>query len=143
VAALDQLTKTWALRALDDGPIDLFWTFSLALTFNTGAAFSQGRGLGPVIGIAAAGVALVLLWTGRTVENRVGAVAVGMVLGGATGNLVDRAFRAGDGFMGGAVVDFVDPQWWPVFNLADASIVIGAVLLVLATARAGHEPGLR
>jgi signal peptidase II len=138
VVALDQLTKTWAVRALDDGPIDLFWTLSLDLTFNTGAAFSRGRGLGPIIGVAAAVVALILLWTGRTVESRAGAVAVGMVLGGAAGNLVDRAFRAGgDGFLGGAVVDFVDLEWWPVFNLADACIVIGALLLMLVTARAG------
>lgn len=138
VVALDQLTKTWAVRALDDGPIDLFWTLSLDLTFNTGAAFSRGRGLGPIIGVAAAVVALILLWTGRTVESRAGAVAVGMVLGGAAGNLADRAFRAGgDGFLGGAVVDFVDLEWWPVFNLADACIVIGALLLMLVTARAG------
>jgi signal peptidase II len=138
VVALDQLTKTWAVRALDDGPVDLFWTLSLDLTFNTGAAFSRGRGLGPIIGVAAAVVALVLLWTGRTVESRAGAIAVGMVLGGAAGNLADRAFRAGgDGFLGGAVVDFVDLEWWPVFNLADACIVIGALLLMLVTARAG------
>lgn len=138
VVALDQLTKTWAVRALDDGPIDLFWTLSLDLTFNTGAAFSRGRGLGPIIGVAAAVVALILLWTGRTVESRAGAVAVGMVLGGAAGNLADRAFRAGgDGFLGGAVVDFVDLEWWPVFNLADACIVVGALLLMLVTARAG------
>ncbi len=137
VVALDQLTKTWAVRALADGPIDLVWTLRLALTYNTGAAFSQGRGLGPVIGILAAGVALVLLWTGRMVESRLGAVAVGMVLGGAAGNLADRAFRAGgDGFLGGAVVDFVDVQWWPVFNLADSCVVIGALLLVGVTARA-------
>lgn len=90
-----------------------------------------------MIGLAAAAVAIGLLWTGRTVPGRLGAVAVGLVLGGAAGNLADRAFRAGDGFLGGAVVDFVDLQWYPVFNLADAAIVVGAGLLLLATARAG------
>jgi len=136
VLLVDQLSKTWALRALDDGPIDLVWTLRLKLTYNTGAAFSTGEGLGPVIGVAAAIVALVLLWSGRTVANRLGALAVGMVFGGALGNLTDRAFRDGHGFLGGAVVDWIDLQWWPVFNVADAAVVVGALLLLVATARA-------
>ncbi len=107
----------------------------LNLTYNTGAAFSQGEGLGPYIGIAAAAVAIGLLWSGRTVPTRTGAVAVGLVLGGAAGNLTDRAFRAGDGFLGGAVIDFVDVQWYPVFNVADMAVVGGALLLLFATAR--------
>ena len=110
------------------------WTLRLNLTFNTGAAFSQGRGLGPFIGVAAAVVVVALLWSGRAVPNTLGAVAMGMILGGAIGNLVDRAFRAGDGFLGGAVVDFIDFQWFPVFNVADIGVVGGAMLLVLATA---------
>jgi len=91
-----------------------------------------------LIGIAAALVALGLLWSGRTVPNRSGAVAVGVIVGGAAGNLCDRAFRRGDGFLGGAVVDFIDLQWYPVFNVADMGVVGGAVLLLIATARAGH-----
>jgi signal peptidase II len=59
------------------------------------------------------------------------AVALGLVVGGALGNLTDRAFRAGDGFLGGGVIDFVDLQWWPVFNVADSGVVVGAVLLFL------------
>jgi signal peptidase II len=59
------------------------------------------------------------------------AIAIGMVLGGALGNLSDRAFRGGGGFLGGGVVDFVDLQWWPVFNVADSAIVVGAILLFL------------
>jgi len=63
------------------------------------------------------------------------------VLGGALGNLGDRMFRAGDGFLGGAVIDFVDVQWWPVFNLADASLCVGAVLLALtAREEPAHAP---
>jgi signal peptidase II len=136
VVLLDQLTKTWALRALADEPIDLVWTLRLNLTFNTGAAFSQGEGLGPFIGIAAAAVVIGLLWSGHAVPNKLGAVAMGMILGGAIGNLLDRAFRHGDGFLGGAVVDFIDFQWFPVFNVADIGVVGGAMLLVLATALA-------
>jgi len=56
---------------------------------------------------------------------------VGAVVGGAVGNLVDRLFRADDGLLSGAVVDMVDLQWWPVFNLADAVIVVGGVVVVL------------
>jgi signal peptidase II len=61
----------------------------------------------------------------------VGAVAIGLILGGALGNLLDRTFREGDGLLGGHVVDFVDLQWWPVFNVADAAVSVGGVLLVL------------
>ncbi len=53
------------------------------------------------------------------------------------GNLVDRAFRAGDGFLGGGVVDFVDVQWYPIFNVADMGVVLGALLLLFTTARYG------
>jgi len=60
-----------------------------------------------------------------------GAVALGLLAGGAAGNLVDRLLRD----HGGAVVDFIDLQWWPVFNLADAAITCGAVALVLASRR--------
>ena len=61
-----------------------------------------------------------------------------MVSGGAVGNLLDRAFRSGPagteaGFMGGAVVDFIDVQWWPIFNVADMGVVGGALFLVLAS----------
>jgi signal peptidase II len=60
-------------------------------------------------------------------------VAVGLVLGGALGNLIDRALRGGGGFLGGAVVDFIDFQWWPIFNVADSCVVIGAILLIIVT----------
>ena len=56
-------------------------------------------------------------------------VAVGLIVGGAIGNLIDRAFRTDNGFLKGGVVDFIDLQWWPVFNIADAAIVIGGVMM--------------
>ncbi len=137
VLVADQLSKWWALEALATEHIDLFWTLRFNLTFNQGAAFSfgGGGGLGPFIGVAAIGIVVVLLWTGRQFTSRVAAVALGLVLGGALGNLADRAFR-GDGFFDGAVVDFIDAQWWPVFNVADMGVVIGAILLAVVGMRA-------
>jgi signal peptidase II len=62
-------------------------------------------------------------------------VALGLIAGGALGNLADRAFRAGDGFMGGAVIDFIDVQWWPVWNVADMALVFGVILLFVRAPR--------
>ena len=134
----DQLTKLWALRQLADGSIDLFWTIRLRLVFNQGTAFGLGSSLAPVITVAAALVALLLLrltWS----NTRPGvAVLAGLVFGGALGNLGDRAFR-GDGFFGGSVVDFVDLQWWPVFNVADSAISTGVVLFAVVGLRASRR----
>jgi signal peptidase II len=137
VLALDQLTKWWALETLDDGMIDVVWTLRFNLVFNRGASFSLGDGFGPFIGVAALAVVGVLLWTGRTVASVWGSIALGLILGGALGNLCDRAFRSTDGFMGGAVIDFIDLQWWPVWNLADAGVVVGAILLLVVSYRRG------
>ena len=131
VVAVDQLTKWWAINALDDRDIDLVWTLRLSLTFNRGGAFGLGEEFGPVLPLVGVVVVLLLVKTGRLVSGRGVDLALGLVLGGALGNIVDRAFREGSGFLGGAVVDFIDLQWWPVFNVADMAIVVGAVLLVV------------
>lgn len=136
----DQLSKTWALRRLAGRtPIEVVGSLRFNLTWNTGTAFSLGDDLnvGPFIAVVALAVVGWLLWAGYSARP-VGAVAAGLVAGGAVGNLVDRAFRTGPngapvGFMGGAVVDFIDLQWWPIFNLADAGIVVGALLLVVVS----------
>ncbi len=131
--ALDQLTKTWAVEALGDGRIiDLVGSLRLRLTLNFGSAFSLTDSRGPLISLLALVVVVVLLRSGRNATRPVMAVALGLVVGGALGNLIDRAFRAGDGLLGGGVVDFIDLQWWPVFNVADAGVVVGAILLFLA-----------
>ena len=140
VVALDQLTKWWALHALRTRTIHVIWTLQFNLTRNTGAAFSLSGGRGPLIGVLALVVVGVLLWQGSSVSTRLGAVALGLVLGGALGNLIDRALRGNGGFLHGAVVDFVDFQWWPVFNVADTGVVIGAILLVAVTVL---QPGER
>jgi signal peptidase II len=149
VAALtlivDQLTKWWAVTALADGHvIPVVWTLQLSLHHNTGAAFSMGRDSGwtrflPLFVLIAVGV---IVWRGRASLGRAGAVAVGLIIGGAVGNLMDRALRVdGGGILSGGVVDFIDLQWWPVFNVADMGVVIGGLLFAFVAATTGsrHE----
>lgn len=139
--AVDQLTKWWAVSSLDDRTIDVVWTLRFQLAVNHGASFSLGTGMGAWIGLLALVVVGVLVWQGRSVRSRLGAIALGMIVGGALGNVVDRALRSGDGFLGGGVIDFIDLQWWPIFNVADIGVVVGAILLVLSMLRAGDESG--
>lgn len=139
VLAVDQLTKWWAVETLATRTIDVVWTLRLHLTVNYGSAFSIAQGRGAVISLLALVVVAVLLRSGRYATHAGTAVAIGLVAGGAVGNLADRAFRAGDGFLGGGVIDFVDLQWWPVFNMADAAIVVGAVTLFGSQWRVGDE----
>ena len=130
--ALDQATKTWALERLAGRePLHVLGSLQLALAFNSGVAFSLGQGSGLVIVPVAVAVVLVVVYVARSLSGRLAATAVGLVVGGAVGNLVDRLVRGHDG----AVVDFIDLQWWPVFNLADAAIVVGGVLLALCSLR--------
>ena len=136
---VDQLTKWWARTTLDEGTVELFWTLRLKLVFNRGAAFGMGSRYAPVVALLATAVLFVVLRTSRTLHRPPALVAIGMVVGGAVGNLLDRLFREGHGFLGGAVVDFVDLQWWPVFNVADVAIVVGAVLLALTGTEAARQ----
>ena len=142
VLALDQLSKAWVVSELANGRIiELVGSLRLRLTMNYGSAFSIANGRGALISLLALGVVAVLLATGRNARSRLMAVALGLVVGGAFGNLIDRAFREGAGFLGGGVVDFVDLQWWPVFNLADAAIVVGATLLFVVQWREADVDG--
>jgi signal peptidase II len=133
VVAVDQLTKWWA-RGLDR-PIDLIGSLRFNLAFNSGAAFSSFEGLGSLIGVAGVVIVVVLLRFSLQVTNRVGAVFMGVVIGGAIGNLVDRLVQPGDGLFGGKVTDFIDLQWWPIFNVADIALTVGGLLLVLTGLR--------
>jgi signal peptidase II len=133
VVALDQLTKQLALSGLSDGPVHLVGSLRLALTFNAGAAFSVGAGRSTVVAVLAVLVVGVIVRMGLTAPRQALAVGYGVLLGGALGNLIDRALRDGHGFLGGRVVDFVDLGWWPVFNVADASLWVGIGILLLAS----------
>jgi signal peptidase II len=134
VVALDHLTKRWALDALAGGRVrHVLWTLQFNLTFNSGMAFSRGEGLGPVIGVLAFVVVIVLVGSLARTATGLASVAVGLVIGGAVGNLCDRVFRSGGGFLRGRVIDFVDLQWWPVFNVADSAIVVGGILLFVGS----------
>ena len=136
IVALDQATKSWAVAALADGPKQIFGeTVEFNLTRNGGSAFSRFQGVTPILAVGAIVVTIVLARVLRGTTDRVLVVALTLVLGGALGNLADRIFRA-PGFMRGHVVDFLAVGWWPVFNVADSCVSIGAVLLIARSLRA-------
>jgi len=129
---VDQTTKHWALNHLADGHVDnIVGSLRLNLAFNTGMAFAKGQGIGPFIAVAGL-VVITFLLVGLRRETKPGAILVGLVAGWAAGNIVDRLFR-GEAWLHGAVVDFIDLQWWPIFNIADAGIVVGAGALVVSS----------
>lgn len=125
---IDAATKAWASSSLDR-PIDIGGTLSLQLGHNPGVAFGLGQSLptGVLLALNAA-VCLAIAWAGWTGHLRP-PLAVGLVVGGAVGNLLDRLTE-------GSVVDMIHLTWWPTFNLADAAICTGAALLVIASFRA-------
>ena len=133
VVIADQATKNWALNSLSDGrTIDLFWTWRFNVVFNSGMAFSQGQGLGRLIGLLAIGVA-VWLWSSlKKVSTNLSLVGTAMLIGGALGNVVDRLFR-GEKWLAGSVIDFIDLQWFPVFNIADSAVTLGAAMLITSS----------
>ena len=142
VLLIDQVTKAWAYErlceveagygcAVHSEPVHVLWTLQWNLAFNTGMAFSRGAESGPIIAAVVLVIVAVLVVVARRVTSRVQLVLIGIVLGGAFGNLVDRLLRAEDGFLSGAVVDFVDVQWWPIWNVADMAVVLGGIALAL------------
>lgn len=132
VVLLDQVTKSWAVSALTDGRvIHVLGSLQFSLGFNSGFAFSQGQGMGPLVGIFAIIAVLFLLRAVRKATTQLSALALCAIVAGAIGNIADRFFR-GEGWLHGRVVDFIDLQWWPVFNVADSSITVGACALIAA-----------
>ncbi len=130
------MTKAWAVAALDSGPVHVLGPLRLALVHNKAGAFGLGGAFVPFLAVAALVVVLGMATTGSATTRPVVAVSLGLLLGGAFGNVVDRLFRGSDGFLQGAVVDFVDVGFWPVFNLADSAITCGCILLLWSGRRA-------
>jgi signal peptidase II len=131
VLALDVVTKVLAVKLLEPGqPVSIIGdTVTWTLVRNSGAAFSMATGYTWVLTLIATGVVIGIIWMGRRLVSPWWALGLGMILGGALGNLVDRFFRS-PGPLQGHVVDFLSIGWWPVFNVADPSVVGGAALLV-------------
>lgn len=131
VVVADLAAKRYAAINFVDSPvtvIDGFLTFTY--TENPGAAFSLFKGAGPYLGVAAIAISGFILGTLRAARPTFEVVALGLILGGALGNLADRVFR-GSGFLDGKVIDWIHLWWIPTFNLADASITVAVVLLVI------------
>jgi signal peptidase II len=138
VVIADQATKNWALNSLSDGrTIDLVWTLRFNLVFNSGMAFSQGQGLGRLIGLLAIGVAVWLWLSWKKASTNLSLVGTAMLIGGALGNVVDRLFR-GEKWLAGSVIDFIDLQWFPVFNIADSAVTLGAAMLITSSVAASR-----
>jgi signal peptidase II len=134
VLALDVVSKLLVVRSLRPGQDvrELGGLVYLTQLRNVGAAFSFAEGATVLFTVIAVVVAAVIVRTARRLRSAAWATALGLVLGGAIGNLVDRLFRA-PGFGRGGVVDWIsvfapDGRVWPVFNLADSAIVCGGIL---------------
>ena len=142
VYAFDAFTKYLVVAKLTPGvPVRVLGSFlQLDYTRNSGAAFSIGWGYTAVFSLIAIGVILVILRLARRLYSAPWAFALGLLLGGAVGNLSDRIARAPGPFRGW-VVDFVQLPHFAIFNLADSAITCGGVLMVLLAFRGLHPDG--
>ena len=145
----DLVTKLVVVATIEPGEDIRVLGGALYLTNlrNTGAAFSFAEGFTVVFSLVAAVVAVVIVRTARRLYSTGWAVTLGLVLGGALGNLIDRVFRD-PGFLRGGVVDFLsvfapDGDFFPVFNVADSAIVCGGILGVLLALRGIEFDGSR
>jgi signal peptidase II len=146
VLAADIITKAIVVSHLrPDQPVHLLGNvFEFWLTRNPGAAFSVGTGETAVFTVIAFGVIVYIARTARKLYSAGWAIALGLLLGGAMGNLGDRIFRA-PGLFRGDVVDWIGvvPRYYPIFNLADSAIVCGGILTVVLAMRGYHLDGTR
>jgi signal peptidase II len=144
---LDRVTKLWVEHTLAGRPpLEVIpGVLSLNYTTNSGGAFGIGGSAPWLFATATIVVSALIVFVSVRLTRPAVAIALGLILGGALGNLTDRALR-GPG-LSGPVTDFIDLQVWPVFNLADSAIVVGAILLAIASAgsdeRAGRGEGTR
>jgi signal peptidase II len=134
VLATDQVAKSLAIAHLsiaDSRPV-VDGLLQLTLTFNSGAAFSFGTTATPVFASLALVVVFVIVAVSTIVRSTMWTLALGLLLGGAAGNLTDRLFRPPGPFRG-HVVDFLQLPHWPIFNVADMCVISAALLIMLAT----------
>jgi signal peptidase II len=144
VVALDQASKWWVLLEVMDPPrvIPVTDFFNLVLVWNRGVSFgvmnNDGNWNAWILSLIALGIAGSLTWWLRTATGWLQKTALALIIGGAIGNVIDRAVH-------GAVVDFLDlyvsGYHWPAFNVADAGITVGAVLLIVDTLFSGRGKG--
>lgn len=144
VWALDQATKVAAVAWLDDGTSvtvvpHVFW---FTLTRNAGAAFSTGTGFTLVLSLVAVAVVVTVLRLAAKLRDRWWALGLGLLLGGALGNLTDRILRD-PAPLRGHVVDFLHLTHWPVFNVADIALTFAAITIILRTWRGVALDGSR
>jgi signal peptidase II len=145
VLAADAISKALVVAHLrEDQPVHLIGNvLMLWLTRNPGAAFSVGTSETVVFTVIAFGVIVYIARTARRLYSLGWAIALGLLLGGAMGNLSDRIFRA-PGLFRGDVVDWIAvTRFYPIFNLADSAIVCGGILTVILAMRGQHLDGTR
>jgi signal peptidase II len=144
VYAADVISKVIVVATLSPlRPVRLLGGFlQLTLLRNGGAAFSFGTSMTVVFSLIAVGVIVFILRTSRRLRSVPWAITLGLLLGGATGNLTDRLLRS-PGIFRGEVVDWIQVPHWPVFNLADSAIVCGGVLAVFLATRGIRLDGTR
>ncbi|GAA5763924.1 signal peptidase II [Streptosporangium roseum] len=152
VYILDLITKTVVLRTLEgrEPLVVIPGLLQFRVIFNSGAAFSIGTGMTIVFTFVAAGVVIAILRTARHLRSLPWAITLGLMLGGALGNLTDRLLRWPSGFgrpspFQGHVVDFIEtfPGHFPVWNVADSAIVCGGILAVILAWRGYQIDGTR
>ena len=135
VLTADHVAKAILVGQVEPGErVEVLPFLDLVHVMNEGVAFGfLGDGSrGVVLAFTAAALLLVTIWFARAPQRRLGWLAIGLLAGGALGNLADRLFRD-------AVVDFIDLPAWPSFNLADIAITAGAALLVVTALAGGGE----
>jgi len=144
VLVADVVSKAVVVAKMPDHPPIRLLGGLLTITYtrNGGAAFSIGTSMTIVFTVIALGVIIYILRAARNLRSIGWAIALGLLLGGATGNLLDRIFRA-PGVFQGHVVDWIELPHWPVFNLADSAVVCAGVLVVLLALRGIRLDGTR
>lgn len=144
VVILDRLTKIWAENSLTLGvskPV-IGELLQFHLVYNPGAAFSIFTNATWVFTFFSATVSIYILYKARDIKSKFWQIGAGGILGGAIGNLIDR-FINDPGFPNGHVTDFLKLPNWPVFNIADSSVFVSAIFLVLVSMRGINYDGTK